>query len=150
MIVFDLRCENAHVFEAWFDSAAAYEDQRQRGLVECPLCASRHTEKAVMAPAIGAKGNQQSADSKRKAQLRHLAELQRQVEASCDYVGGNFAAEARRLHQQRESAKSGRGGERGGGRGIFGEASAREVSELAEEGIAVQPLPFRPRQTADA
>ncbi len=28
MIVFDLRCSRAHVFEAWFASSGAFEDQR--------------------------------------------------------------------------------------------------------------------------
>ncbi len=28
MIVFDLRCSGGHVFEAWFGSSAAYEEQR--------------------------------------------------------------------------------------------------------------------------
>ena len=141
MIVFDLRCEHAHVFEAWFDSAADYATQQARGLVECPICASRRIEKAVMAPAVGAKGNQQTADSERKEQLRHLAALQRQVEENCDYVGQDFPREARRRHERKVQ---------GARRGIFGEASPAEVATLLDEGIAVHPLPFRPRQTADA
>ncbi|PXA90254.1 DUF1178 domain-containing protein, partial [Nostoc sp. 3335mG] len=35
MIVFDLKCGTGHVFEAWFGSSAAYEDQRSRGLLAC-------------------------------------------------------------------------------------------------------------------
>ncbi len=62
MIVFDLRCSpTGHVFEAWFGSSADYESQRQRGLVSCPLCGSDGIEKAVMAPRIGAKGDQAEA-----------------------------------------------------------------------------------------
>ena len=38
MIVFDLKCTHAHVFEAWFGSSADYEDQRARGLLTCPIC----------------------------------------------------------------------------------------------------------------
>ncbi len=142
MIVFDLRCEQAHVFEAWFGTAADFEAQRGKGLVECPICASRRIEKAVMAPAVGAKGNRQTADSERKAQLARLAELQRRVEANCDYVGRDFATEVRRRHHRKAAA--------GEERGIFGEATLQDVSALLDDGIAVQPLPFRPRQTADA
>lgn len=142
MIVFDLRCEQQHVFEAWFGSAPDFEQQKQRGLVECPICASRSIEKAVMAPAIGSKSNQQPSDSERKAQLKRLADLQRKVEANCDYVGRNFAAEVRQRHERGEIGPN--------QRGIIGEASASEVTALADEGIAVHPLPFRSRQTADA
>src|SRR3546814_4404675 len=57
MIVFDIRCSSAHVFEAWFGSTEDWEDQRRRKLVSCPVCGSGEVEKAVMAPAVAAKGN---------------------------------------------------------------------------------------------
>ncbi|MBW1713335.1 MAG: DUF1178 family protein, partial [Deltaproteobacteria bacterium] len=38
MIAFDLSCAQGHLFEGWFDSAEAFEDQKKRGLVTCPLC----------------------------------------------------------------------------------------------------------------
>ena len=50
MIVFDLRCGGGHVFEAWFASSAAFDDQRERRLVACPVCGADEVEKAVMAP----------------------------------------------------------------------------------------------------
>ncbi|WP_116970632.1 DUF1178 family protein, partial [Blastomonas sp. UPD001] len=40
MIVYDLKCEHDHVFEVWFASSQAYEDQRARGLVACAFCGS--------------------------------------------------------------------------------------------------------------
>jgi hypothetical protein len=55
MIVFDLKCGQAHVFEAWFGSSADYEDQRGRGLIECPFCGDKAIGKAVMAPRLGSK-----------------------------------------------------------------------------------------------
>ncbi|GGB60859.1 DUF1178 family protein [Blastomonas aquatica] len=61
MIVFDLKCANEHVFEVWFASSDAYEDQRARGLVACGYCGSTDVGKAVMAPRLNAKGNQQVA-----------------------------------------------------------------------------------------
>ena len=32
MILFDLCCENDHVFEAWFASSSQYEDQKRKNL----------------------------------------------------------------------------------------------------------------------
>ena len=136
MIVFDLQCAKGHRFEAWFGSAQDYDSQQQRGLVACPLCDSTEVEKAVMAPAVGAKGNQ---TAHRQLQLRKLRE---EVEASCDYVGDRFADEARRRHAEGDNDQP--------GRGIFGEATLQSALELIEDGIAVAPLPFRPRQTSDA
>lgn len=54
MIVFDLKCTGAHVFEAWFGSSAAYETQRGAGLVACPMCGDTDITKAVMAPNVAA------------------------------------------------------------------------------------------------
>lgn len=147
MIVFDLRCANDHVFEAWFGSSEDYAAQAARGLVECPMCASREVEKAVMAPAVGAKGNRAPTPAerevaKRKAALRELAAMQARLEENCDYVGRNFAAEARARHDRGELQTS--------ARGLMGEATLADAVALIDDGIAVQPLPFRPRRAADA
>lgn len=59
MIVFDLQCTGGqHRFEGWFASSADYAQQQERGLVTCPVCGSDDVAKAVMAPAVGRKGNQ--------------------------------------------------------------------------------------------
>jgi hypothetical protein len=147
MIVFDLRCARTHVFEAWFGSSADYESQRERGLVNCPICGDTEIAKAVMAPAVAPKGNQRSearpaaahAPEAVKAMLAALAALQTKVEADCDYVGDRFADEARAIHVGEAEA-----------RGIYGETTIEEALALHEEGIDVAPLPFRPKRTTDA
>ena len=62
-----------------------------------------------------------------------LQELRRHVETHCDYVGERFAEEARRIHY----------GERDP-RGIYGEASADDAKDLADEGIEVSRIPWLP------
>ncbi len=142
MIVFDLKCTREHVFEAWFESGSAFESQRERKLVECPLCGCGEVTKAVMAPAVPQKGNRMTADGERKQWLKKLADVQAEVERSCDYVGSGFAKEARARHERKEIGQD--------ERGIFGEATIADALELAQDGIAIQPLPFRPRQKANA
>jgi hypothetical protein len=147
MIVFDLKCSDAHVFEAWFGSSDDYQAQKDRGLVACPMCGSAEVDKAVMAPAVPAKGNRQPLASERKAEAERLAALRTQIETSCDYVGRDFASEAR--------ARFGDGaGDQPSAlsppRGIYGETSLREAADLVADGIPVAPLPFRPRRLADA
>ena len=132
MIVFDLRCGSEHVFEAWVGSSADYEAQRGRGLSECPLCGDAQISKAVMAPAVPAKGNQ-------GAPHAQLLAAQRRMEAESDYVGSDFAALARARH-----------GEDVPSRPIYGEATIAEARDLASDGIPVMPLPFRPLIRSDA
>jgi hypothetical protein len=144
MIVFDLRCGGAHVFEAWFGSTSDYESQCERGLIACPLCGDTRIAKAVMAPAVGAKGNR--SDGSRavvvaeNAEPPHAALLaaQRLMEAASDYVGGDFAVQARAMHDSDTP------------RSIYGEATLAEARALVDDGIPVLPLPFRPLIRSDA
>ena len=52
MIRYALRCANGHAFEAWFGGSAAFEAQREAGLVTCPECGTADVDKALMAPAV--------------------------------------------------------------------------------------------------
>ena len=146
MIVFDLRCSpNGHVFEAWFGSSDDYESQRQRGLVQCPLCGAEVVAKAVMAPRVGAKGNQAPAPAPKpamqdivssdpaevKTMLATMAALQKKMLESADYVGTRFADEARAIHLGETEARP-----------IYGKATDAETRSLADEGIEVAALPF--------
>ena len=37
MIVFDLKClDGGEVFEGWFSSGADFDEQTERGLLQCP------------------------------------------------------------------------------------------------------------------
>lgn len=146
MIVFDLRCGGAHVFEAWFGSTADYEGQRDRGLIACPLCGDTGIDKAVMAPAVAAKGNRRAAPAPTghtaadaDPGLAGLLALQREMEARSDYVGSAFASEARAMHEGSTPERS-----------IYGEASPAEVRALADDGVLLLPLPFTPLVRSDA
>lgn len=139
MIVFDLRCGQAHVFEAWFGSTADYDAQVARGLVACPICDDVGVTKAAMAPAVPAKSNRAASPAVVKAGLAALARAQAAVLDACDYVGPNFAAEARAIDAGEAEQ-----------RGIYGEATRAEVAALAADGIQAAPLPLPVRAKADA
>lgn len=138
MIIFDLKCGQDHVFEAWFGSSQDFEDQRARGLVACPICGDTAIGKAVMAPAVGAKGNQSSgaamaniADADRAAMLNALAEAQAKILENSEWVGRGFADRARAMHYGEESHAS-----------IHGEVAPAEAKALIDEGVKVAPLPL--------
>lgn len=143
MIIFDLRCAaEGHVFEAWFASSSAFEDQRGRGLIACPLCGSAEVAKAPMAPAVGAKGNASSATARPesplggspeevKKMLAAAAALQKTLLAGSESVGARFASEARAIHLGEAESRP-----------IHGEATRAEAESLIDEGVPIAPLPF--------
>src|SRR3546814_15361889 len=57
MILYRLRCNDDHEFEGWFRNAAAFDQQRDSGTLECPVCGTGAVSKALMAPSI-AKGRE--------------------------------------------------------------------------------------------
>jgi hypothetical protein len=134
MIVFDLRCANAHVFEAWFASSSAYEEQRSRALVLCPVCDSASIEKAAMAPNIPAKSNRlaKTDPGAREAIMANLAQAQAKLLEQSEWVGRALPDRARAMHLGEEPVAL-----------IHGETSIAEATELADEGVSLLPLPFR-------
>ena len=58
MILFDIKCNDGHVFEAWFQNNEAFENLAQSDLVECPLCGCTKVSKSLMSPNISAKNKE--------------------------------------------------------------------------------------------
>ena len=140
MIVFDLKCRKSHVFEAWFRDSASFEEQAAAGKVLCPVCGSKKVEKALMAPnlAKGQARDKADGESAQAAEIRRqLKNIREHVEANCDYVGAQFAEEARKIHYGEEER-----------RGIYGETSDEEAKALEDEGVAVQKVPWLPRENS--
>lgn len=163
MIHYDLQCAAGHAFDGWFKDSASFDTQAAAGFVTCPSCNSASVSRALMAPALG-RGTGKfpkaaPADAKPEASpgeavqpasgsamklvadqglpdtVRALLQrLRAEVERSCDYVGDDFAEEARRIHYGEAET-----------RGIYGQATSAEAEALAEEGIDVGVLPWLPR-----
>ncbi len=145
MKVLDLSCDAEHSFEGWFASEDDFQDQRQRGLVSCPLCASTVVEKKLSAPRLnlGAREPAQPSPERTATALTDPSQLTpeqfqatwmrmaRHILANTEDVGTRFADEARRMHQGETEA-----------RGIRGQATPEETQALLEEGVPVMPLPL--------
>jgi len=138
MIRYDLICDNDHVFEAWFSNSSDYDRQEKEGLLCCAVCTISDVKKAIMAPNVStARKKEQTRETQKKALSMMSAETKKIAEAvkaeigkNCENVGDKFAEEARAMHYGEKES-----------RGIYGKASLREASELAEEGVGVSPLP---------
>lgn len=160
MIHYQLRCAAGHEFDGWFRDSEGFEKLAKAGMVECTVCGGTDVSRALMAPAIAKKGKEappvpvptpappvaapeappaappggMAAAGRAPAQLVALLQrIRAEVEKSCDYVGRDFAEEARKMHRG-ESDR----------RGIYGEASDSEAESLAEEGIQVARIPWVP------
>lgn len=136
MIRYALTCDHDHEFEGWFASSADFDDQQGRGQVECPLCASRMVRKQIMAPAVAGTKRTLRETSPAKVQsmmMEAAGRIRAHVEENFDDVGDGFAAEARAIHEGKAED-----------RGIYGQATPKEVRDLVEDGVPVAPLPPEP------
>ncbi|WP_372609732.1 DUF1178 family protein [Aquicoccus sp.] len=139
MIKFSLRCADGHDFESWFQSTEAFDALKAGGHLACAVCGGLGVEKAVMAPRVSKA--QESTTTGQAGRLnapatpaeQALAALKAHVEANSDYVGMEFAREARAMHEGTAPERP-----------IHGEARADEARRLIAEGVPVAPLPFRP------
>ena len=154
MIRYSLKCTDGHGFESWFQSAEAYDKLLRVGMVACTECGSTQVEKALMAPRVrpgrtaetaagdsgepgqevsNAKPEPASAPLRTPAtpQEKAIAAMRKQVEANSDYVGADFAKQARDMYLGDAPARS-----------IHGEAKIEEAKALIEDGVPVLPLPF--------
>ena len=142
MILYDVRCGNDHVFEAWFPGSDGFDAQEKAGQVACPLCGDTAVERAPMAPNVstgpvrGKGGHDPRKDAMAEA-TQMLTNVRELVESHCDDVGADFAEEARKMHYGEKELRS-----------IYGEATMEEAVELADEGIEFGRLPRLPRRNA--
>ncbi len=141
MIKYALICDREHAFEGWFGSSADYDDQHARGLLDCPVCGSKAVRKQIMAPALSGvrRTVQDEASGPPQAMMMEaLSRIRRHVEENFDDVGDAFAKEARAIHEGKAEQ-----------RGIYGQASPKEVRELVEDGVPVAPLPPEPPKKSE-
>jgi hypothetical protein len=157
MIHFALRCARGDQFDGWFRGNADFDAQLAAKEIACPFCGSVEICKDLMTPALGSRrgepppetaalppGAAEGAETVRLANgpdprmaeaLEMIREIGRRVRATSDYVGRRFAEEARKIHYQEASPRS-----------IYGEATAEEAEELADDGIGFHPMPVLPEE----
>ncbi len=150
MIHYRLRCGAEHGFDGWFKDSAAFEQQAERGLIACPECGDSKVHRALMAPHVGrarvtvdqqgqpeappAKVEEKTATAMPDQMRAALQRIRAEIERTSDYVGPEFADEARRIHRGESERRS-----------IYGESSPEQAEALADEGIEVARVPWVPR-----
>lgn len=131
MVVYDLMCDEEHVFEGWFKSSVDFQAQQTNGLLGCPMCESKVIKKLPSASYISTTKERKPAiiDEQMTKQKLALA-LKDYIVENTDDVGENFVEEAKKIHYGEVKARS-----------IRGVANKDEVAALAEEGVDVLSLP---------
>ena len=166
MIHYQLRCTSTaeeHAFDGWFQDSAAFESWPRPGWSNARSAAARRSQRALMAPGDpeeGPPGAQRRGRRRRRPQPPPAAPARRAAPAAaagpmpaqvramlqrcaprwrsnCDYVGKDFAEEARKIHNG-ESER----------RGIYGEASEAEAEALRERASRSPAIPWVPRADA--
>ena len=138
MILYRLTCGDGHQFEVWFRDGATYDAQSTSGDVECPFCGSAQVTKAPMAPNLATVKKKTAEVRAREVAeqiLQAVNKLHRHVEENCEYVGDEFAEEARAIHYGETEERD-----------IYGEATEAEAMDLDVEDIEFYRLPQRPRR----
>ena len=136
MIKYKLICKNCdNSFDSWFASSREYEKLKRLKHINCHSCNSLKVEKTLMSPSIlNSKKVKYSIDKNEKyiKVKNKIKEYQKFIKNNFKYVGENFAYEARSIHYNNKKKS----------KGIYGNASIKEVKELKEEGIDTEIIPW--------
>ncbi len=136
MIKYKLKCKDCNIsFDSWFASSIEYEKLKKNKHINCHECNSFRVEKSLMSPNVLNSKKQTFEIEKNKKYIKvrnKIKEYQKFIKNNFDYVGKNFAYEARSIHYNGNKKKN----------GIYGNATLEEVKELKEEGIDTETIPW--------
>ena len=132
MIKYKLKCKNCNIaFDSWFASSKEFEKLKKKKLLNCHVCNSSKVDKTLMAPNVRNLNDDSQLD-KYKNVKQTIKSYQKFIKENFKFVGENFAYEARSIHYN-DKKKS---------KGIYGNASKKDLLELKEEGIDAQMIPW--------
>ena len=136
MIKYRLVCKDCDSsFDSWFSSSKEYEKLIKLKYLNCHNCNSFKVEKTLMSPNVLNSKDKIVTISKNKKFSKiksKIKEYQKFIKKNFNYVGDNFAYEARSIHYNKDKKSQ----------GIYGNASSEEISDLRDEGIDTEVIPW--------
>ena len=132
MIKYQLRCKCNHEFEGWFPSSKEFTRQKNKGMINCPMCDSPEVDKAIMAPNVKRVKTKRIPDDYMvmgESAESILRKLNKKIKKDFQNVGKNFAKEARKAHKGKRNKK------------FYGKATKEEANKLLDEGIDLFAVP---------
>ena len=136
MIKYRLVCNDCEIsFDSWFASSKEFEKLKKKKLLICHNCNSLDVDKTLMSPTlIDSKNNSNNNLELPKHEniKKTIINYQKFIKDNFKNVGENFAYEARSIHYDKKKKS----------KGIYGNASKKDLNELKEEGIDTQMIPW--------
>lgn len=132
MIVYDIRCENGHVFEGWFEDRESFEEQKNSNLIDCPICGTARVDVAPSTFGIGGRARKPEAPQEGVDTEGFFRQMTEFLEKNFEDVGPQFAEEALKIHYGETDERS-----------IRGTTTPQEEKELQEEGVTFMKVPMR-------
>ena len=136
MIKYKLVCKNCdNFFDSWFASSKEYEKLKKLKHINCDNCNSLKVEKTLMTPSVLNSKKEKPVIYKNKKHTKiknKIKKYQKFIKNNFEYVGEDFAYKARSIHYNNKKKL----------KGIYGNATAKEVKELKEEGIDTEVIPW--------
>ena len=132
MIKYKLECEDCkNMFDSWFSSSKEFEKLKKIKLINCESCNSLNIKKSIMSPRISNNLNRKREKKIKKVKSK-INEFQSFISNNFEFVGDNFSYEARSIHYGNKKSQ----------KGIYGNASSKDIKELKEEGIETITIPW--------
>ncbi len=136
MIKYKLSCKDCDLsFDSWFASSKEFERLRKKNFLTCHICNSKKIEKSLMAPKIINKSSFRGFEKKKRKNIKiseKIKDYQKFIKSNFEFVGENFAYEARSIHYDTKKKN----------KAIYGTATKDEIKELKEEGIKAELIPW--------
>lgn len=134
MIIYDLKCEKQHTFEGWFNDRKAFEEQKKKKLVTCPVCGSSDVD--IVPSSITVMGKEAERlkgtdSSKEISPMKALQLFHEYMDKTFEDVGSKFAEVALRIHAGEEDVRN-----------IKGTTTEKEEATLTEEGVPFIKIPI--------
>ena len=157
MIKYSLICKSQYCskqkkFDGWFQNIEAFQNQKSKGLILCPLCGSDDVIKSLTTPSFHlSKVKSTEIEVKQKQvddkNLRNpiklndkmndvsilLRAMKKEIKKNSEFVGDDFVKEVRSMKVDKTKERS-----------IYGHGTKKEIEELKEEGVNVLNIPWIP------
>jgi len=133
VIIYDLKCRDGHKFEGWFKDRVAFDEQRLKKLIACPVCGNTEAVLIPSSVAVRGRDSRSAATTTQNGEppLKLLRALQEHIHKNFDNVGEKFAEVALRIHHGEEESRN-----------IRGTTTGSEEETLREEGVQFIKMPL--------
>ena len=136
MIKYKLICKDCETtFDSWFSTSREHEKLKNKKFINCHICNSLNVEKTLMSPSVFMSKKNIMIDmpnQKYKEIKKTISQYQEFIKKNFNYVGENFAYEARSIHYKNKKSS----------KGIYGTVTKEDLRDLKEEGIETEMIPW--------